>query len=89
MPSVSSQGEKMEWWVKKVRKNSSPARTCVVLQSGQIVVIAEIESRCKLQEGDKLTPGPNALYYINNNSAATLRVISASNFSAERWAQTA
>ncbi|MEW8992675.1 MAG: histidine kinase, partial [Klebsiella aerogenes] len=37
----------------------------------------------------KLTPGPNALYYINNNGAATLRVISASNFSAERWAQTA
>ncbi len=28
-------------------------------------------------------------YYINNNGAATLRVISASNFSAERWAQTA
>ncbi|HEP1062582.1 TPA: histidine kinase [Klebsiella aerogenes] len=79
----------MEWWVKKVRKNSSTATTCVVLQSGQIVVIAEIESRCSLQEGDKLTPGPNALYYINNNGAATLRVISASNFSAERWAQTA
>jgi Polymyxin resistance protein PmrD. len=53
------------------------------------MVIAEIESRCRLQEGDKLTPGPNALYYINNNGAATLRVISASNFSAERWAQTA
>ncbi|MDO2227697.1 hypothetical protein Q2455_26600 [Escherichia coli] len=42
-----------------------------------------------MQEGDKLTPGPNALYYINNNGAATLRVISASNFSSERWAQTA
>ncbi|MEW8992782.1 MAG: histidine kinase, partial [Klebsiella aerogenes] len=32
----------MEWWVKKVRKNSSTATTCVVLQSGQFVVIAEI-----------------------------------------------
>ncbi|WP_316338569.1 hypothetical protein [Clostridium sp.] len=89
MPSVTSQGKKMEWWVKKVRKNLSTARTCVVLQSGHIVVIAEIENQCRLQEGDKLTPGPNALYYINNNGAATLRVVSASNFSAERWAQTA
>ena len=68
----------MEWWVKKVRKNSSTATTCVVLQSGQFVVIAEIESRCRLQEGDKLTPGPNALYYINNKGAATGGVVGAS-----------
>ncbi|HBT3176153.1 TPA: histidine kinase [Klebsiella aerogenes] len=79
----------MEWWVKKVRKRTSAAPGCVVLQSGQIVVIAEIETLCRLQEGDKLTPIPNALYCINNNSAATLKVVTASHFSAEHWAQTA
>ncbi|MDH8639223.1 histidine kinase, partial [Klebsiella pneumoniae] len=47
----------MKWWVKKVRKNSMTSSCCVVLQSGALEMIAEIEAcRLHLQEGDKLTP---------------------------------
>ncbi|EOF4706833.1 MAG: histidine kinase [Klebsiella huaxiensis] len=77
----------MEWWVKKVRKESASAHTTVVLQSGQLMIIAEISlCRRRLQEGDKLTPLANALYCINGDKALTVKVLNATHFSAERWA---
>ena len=58
----------MEWWVKKVRKNSMTSSCCVVLQSGALEMIAEIEAcRLHLQEGDKLTPLANARYCLNRS----------------------
>lgn len=77
----------MEWWVKKVRKESASAHTIVVLQSGQLMIIAEI-TLCshRLQKGDKLTPLANALYCINGDKALTVKVLNTTHFSAERWA---
>ncbi|MEF3090205.1 histidine kinase [Enterobacter sp. 10-1] len=73
----------MEWWVKKVCAET----TRVVLQSGQLLIIAEIEAcRCRLKVGDKLTPQANARYGINDNPAMTLKVKKATHFSPERWA---
>lgn len=47
----------MEWWVKKVQDNASASLCRVVLQSGALEMIAEIEAcRLRLREGDKLTP---------------------------------
>ncbi|MFK3705532.1 signal transduction protein PmrD [Raoultella sp. BIGb0138] len=80
----------MEWWVKKVQSGQEAEPHCVVLQSGQLMIIAEIASRdCGLQCGDKLTPLANARYCINNDTARTLKVIKAVHFSAERWADIA
>ena len=46
----------MEWWVKKVQDNASASLCRVVLQSGALEMIAEIEAcRLRLREGDKLT----------------------------------
>ena len=74
----------MEWWVKKVRKNSMTSSCCVVLQSGAL----EIEAcRLHLQEGDKLTPLANARYCLNNNPAQTLKILKATHYSSERWAK--
>ncbi|AJF73986.1 MULTISPECIES: histidine kinase [Raoultella] len=76
----------MEWWVKKVCTET----TRVVLQSGQLLIIAEIEPcRCGLKIGDKLTPLANARYSINDDPAVTLKVQKATHFSAERWADSA
>ena len=55
-----------------------------------LMVIAEITTRqCALQCGDKLTPLANALYCLNDNPALTLKVIKATHFSSERWAEIA
>ncbi|MGS1885565.1 histidine kinase, partial [Raoultella planticola] len=63
---------------------------CAVLQSAHLMVIAEITTRqCALQCGDKLTPLANALYCLNDNPALTLKVIKATHFSSERWAEIA
>lgn len=49
----------MEWWVKKVQDNASASLCRVVLQSGALEMIAEIEAcRLRLREGDKLTDAP-------------------------------
>ncbi|HIE9107445.1 TPA: signal transduction protein PmrD [Klebsiella variicola subsp. variicola] len=78
----------MEWWVKKVRKNSMTSSCCVVLQSGALEMIAEIEAcRLHLQEGDKLTPLANARYCLNNNPVQTLKILKATHYSSERWAK--
>ncbi|HIE9228273.1 TPA: signal transduction protein PmrD [Klebsiella variicola subsp. variicola] len=78
----------MEWWVKKVRKNSMTSSCCVVLLSGALEMIAEIEAcRLHLQEGDKLTPLANARYCLNNNPAQTLKILKATHYSSERWAK--
>ena len=77
----------MEWWVKKVRKNSMTSPCCVVLQSGTLAMIAEIEAcRLDLQEGDKLTPLADARYCLNNNPTQTLKIRNASHYSSARWA---
>jgi signal transduction protein PmrD len=61
---------------------------CVVLQSGALEMIAEIEAcRLHLQEGDKLTPLANARYCLNNNPAQTLKILKATHYSSERWAK--
>ncbi len=42
----------MEWWVKKVQDNASASLCRVVLQSGALEMIAEIEAcRLRLREG--------------------------------------
>jgi signal transduction protein PmrD len=75
---------------KKVRKNSMTSSCCVVLQSGALEMIAEIEAcRLHLQEGDKLTPLANARYCLNNNPAQTLKILKATHYSSERWANSA
>ena len=54
------------------------------------MVIAEITTRqCALQCGDKLTPLANALYCLNDDPAKILKVIKATHFSNERWAEIA
>ncbi|MGE0969958.1 histidine kinase [Klebsiella sp. WOUb02] len=76
----------MEWWVKKVCAET----VRVVLQSGPLLIIAEIEPcRCGLSIGDKLTPQADARYGINDNPAVTLKVKKATHFSPERWADSA
>ena len=78
----------MEWWVKKVQSSKQTQDYCAVLQSAHLMVIAEITTRqCALQCGDKLTPLANALYCLNDNPALTLKVIKATHFSSERWAE--
>ena len=78
----------MEWWVKKVQDNASASLCRVVLQSGALEMIAEIEAcRLHLQEGDKLTPLANARYCLNNNPAQTLKILKATHYSSERWAK--
>lgn len=80
----------MEWWVKKVQSSKQTQDYCAVLQSAHLMVIAEITTRqCALQCGDKLTPLANALYCLNDNPALTLKVMKATNFSSERWAEIA
>ena len=80
----------MEWWVKKVQSSKQTQDYCAVLQSAHLMVIAEITTRqCALQCGDKLTPLANALYCRNDNPALTLKVIKATHFSSERWAEIA
>ncbi|ATM04712.1 MULTISPECIES: histidine kinase [Raoultella] len=80
----------MEWWVKKVQSSKQTQDYCAVLQSAHLMVIAEITTRqCALQCGDKLTPLANALYCLNDNPALTLKVIKATHFSSERWAEIA
>jgi signal transduction protein PmrD len=80
----------MEWWVKKVQSSKETQDYCAVLQSAHLMVIAEITTRqCALQCGDKLTPLANALYCLNDNPALTLKVIKATHFSSERWAEIA
>lgn len=80
----------MEWWVKKVQSSKQTQDYCAVLQSAPLMVIAEITTRqCALQCGDKLTPLANALYCLNDNPALTLKVIKATHFSSERWAEIA
>ncbi|QGN38745.1 histidine kinase [Klebsiella oxytoca] len=77
----------MEWWIKKLRENPTSGHTCVVLQSGQLMIIAEL-APCprRLQEGDKLTPQADALYCINDDKTVTVKVLNATHFSPERWA---
>lgn len=76
----------MEWWIKKLREDPTSTHTRVVLQSGQLTIIAELTLCCRrLQEGDKLTPLANALYSINGDKNITVKVINATHFSAERW----
>ncbi|HEH6358687.1 TPA: histidine kinase [Raoultella planticola] len=80
----------MEWWVKKVQSSKQTQDYCAVLQSAHLMVIAEITTRqCALQCGDKLTPLANTLYCLNDNPALTLKVIKATHFSSERWAEIA
>lgn len=80
----------MDWWVKKVQSSKQTQDYCAVLQSAHLMVIAEITTRqCALQCGDKLTPLANALYCLNDNPALTLKVIKATHFSSERWAEIA
>lgn len=77
----------MEWWVKKVQDNSPSIPCRVVLQSGALEMIAEIEAcRLRLREGDKLTPLADARYCLNNNPAQTLKIRNASHYSSARWA---
>ena len=78
----------MEWWVKKVQSSEESPDYCAVLQSSHLLVIAEITTRqCALQCGDKLTPLANALYCLNDDPAKILKVIKATHFSSERWAE--
>ncbi len=76
----------MEWWVKKVQDNASASLCRVVLQSGALEMIAEIEAcRLRLREGDKLTPLADARYCLNNNPTQTLKIRNATHYSSERW----
>lgn len=75
----------MEWWVKKVQDNASASLCRVVLQSGALEMIAEIEAcRLRLREGDKLTPLADARYCLNNNPTQTLKIRNATHYSSER-----
>ena len=77
----------MEWWVKKIQDNASASPCRVVLQSGTLEMIAEIEAcRLHLRVGDKLTPLTDARYCLNNNPAHTLKILNATHYSSERWA---
>ncbi|HCQ8615696.1 TPA: signal transduction protein PmrD [Klebsiella pneumoniae] len=72
----------MEWWVKKVQDNASASLCRVVLQSGALEMIAEIEAcRLRLREGDKLTPLADARYCLNNNPTQTLKIRNATHYS--------
>ena len=76
----------MEWWLKKVQDNASASLCRVVLQSGALEMIAEIEAcRLRLREGDKLTPLADARYCLNNNPTQTLKIRNATHYSSERW----
>ena len=70
----------MEWWVKKVQDNASASLCRVVLQSGALEMIAEIEA-CRL----RLTPLADARYCLNNNPTQTLKIRNATHYSSERW----
>ncbi|SQC71248.1 histidine kinase [Klebsiella pneumoniae] len=73
----------MEWWVKKYRTTLRPASCRVVLQSGALEMIAEIEAcRLRLREGDKLTPLADARYCLNNNPTQTLKIRNATHYRA-------
>ena len=78
----------MEWWVKKVQSANETGQHCVVLQSGQLAIIATIDScHSPLQGGDKLTPLANARYCINDNLANTVKVIKARPYRTGHWAE--
>lgn len=78
----------MEWWVKKVRSANEAGPHCVVLQSGQLAIIATIDScHLPLRCGDKLTPLANARYCINGNLANSVKVIKARPYTTEHWAE--
>ncbi|WP_434584040.1 histidine kinase [Klebsiella sp. R390] len=78
----------MEWWVKKMRSANETGQYCVVLQSGQLAIIATIDScHSLLQCGDKLTPLANARYCVNGDLANTIKVTKARPYSTEYWAE--
>lgn len=75
----------MLWSVEKSVKLSDNGRYALILNSLPLRMIAEVLTTKQILKSDIICPIEDALYIINNQQSDTLKVVYATEYSANKW----